>query len=472
MSRLVLHNARIGGDRVVDLVIENGRFAVPTDSPADEVVDLDGRVVLPGIVDHHTHLFALAASLASIDVSPAALMRGGGLVGVLREARRRHPSGWLRAVGYDPDVSGSIDRWSLDEIGVGPVRVQDRTGALWVLDSRALDAVLNDVFSGGFGDVLAGSDRPAGVEVLDGEATGCLWRMDGWLRSRVPSAAHDVSAAGAMLASWGVTTLTDAGATNGLGDLEALAAAELPQRIIAMTADPDVEPPAGIELGPVKILLDDDRLPHLDTLGARIEEAHRLGRRVAVHCVTPAQTVLAITAGIGSHDRIEHGFHLPDEVIDLVVKAGPTVVVSPGFVASRGDRYLAAPDLVGETGVHRLGSLLAAGLRLRAGSDAPYGPADPWCGFEAALTRRTDSGASMAPEEAVGVSEALALMWPEGVARVEDAFEVGRAGDLVVCDVGREWLLSPIPQPPPIEAVVIGGTVVHGRLERLSRGFR
>src|SRR5699024_8203376 len=130
----------------------------------------------------------------SVDVSPEALRAGDGLAAVLRAARRTRPTGWLRATGYDVASSGPIDRDVLDDIGVGPIRVQDRTGILWILDSSALDVVgLHD-----------DRDGPSGVEICDHRPTGRLFRLDRWLGERVPRHELDMAAVATKLAASGI----------------------------------------------------------------------------------------------------------------------------------------------------------------------------------------------------------------------------------------------------------------------------
>jgi dihydroorotase len=56
---LVLRNVRPYGEDAVDVVIEDGRIAgllAPGTGTADETVDGEGAVLLPGLVDLHTHL--------------------------------------------------------------------------------------------------------------------------------------------------------------------------------------------------------------------------------------------------------------------------------------------------------------------------------------------------------------------------------------------------------------------------------
>ncbi|HEY4378386.1 MAG TPA: amidohydrolase family protein, partial [Acidimicrobiales bacterium] len=298
MTTLVLRRASLRPGQEGDLVLADGRVQVgPADAAlvggADvDVIDLAGRPVVPGLVDHHLHLLALAAAWDSVDLSPTALQEGGGLDAVLQGARRRQPQGWLRGVGYDVAASGPLDAARLARTGTGPLRIQDRTGIQWVLDPIALAEVLPT-------DPAA---WPSGVDLdVDGRPSGVLVRLDAWLRGRWPEGPPDVAAVGRWLAERGVTSVTDAGAANGPVELALLAGAGLDQHVTAMTRDAQVEPVPGIALGPVKVLLDDADLPALDDLSARIEAAHRVGRTVAVHCVTEVQLVLALAAGLDQH---------------------------------------------------------------------------------------------------------------------------------------------------------------------------
>jgi predicted amidohydrolase YtcJ len=434
-----------------DLVVEGDRV-VDAPGPGDhEVVDVEGRPVLPGIVDHHVHLLATAAARDSVDCSPAALDAGGGLGPVLRAARRARPDGWLRGVGYDVAASGDLDRAGLDPLDVGPLRIQDRTGIRWLLDGRALDLVLPP----DPGDWPAGVARDAA-----GRATGVLTRLDGWLGGRIPRQPPDLAALGAWLAGRGVTGVTDAGAGNGPDELAALSAGGLPQRVTAMTGAARVAAPAGVALGPVKILLDDADLPGLAELTGRVAEAHAAGRAVAVHSVSAASLVLALAAGVGRGDRVEHASLVPDEVLPLLVGAGPTVVVQPGLVRTRGDRYLAEVPPADHPGLHRLGSFLAAGLRVLAGSDAPYGDPDPWVGVAAAIDRRTAGGRVLGRAEALDPAAALWL------------YRGAPAGDLVVLDDGWDRITAgtgdtaDTADTAGLAGMSVHAVVIAGRLSR------
>ena len=84
-------------------------------------------------------------------------------------------------------------------------------------------------------------------------------------------------------------------------------------------------------------------------------------------------------------------------------------MTNPGFVSTRGDRYLAEVEAVDQPDLWRCRSLLARGVPLGGGTDAPFGDPDPWAAIAAAIDRRTVTGQVLGPDEALSPSEALAL---------------------------------------------------------------
>jgi predicted amidohydrolase YtcJ len=131
---------RVEGERIVAVGPDLGR------RPGEEVVAARGGAAIPGLHDHHLHLRALAAAGSSVAAGPPAVHTRAELAAVLsRAGRATGPGGWIRAVGYHESVAGDLDRWTLDRLGpAGPVRIQHRSGALWVLNSAALAAVAAD----------------------------------------------------------------------------------------------------------------------------------------------------------------------------------------------------------------------------------------------------------------------------------------------------------------------------------------
>ena len=437
--------------RVVDGVVAEVApgIAFP---PNDEVVDGGGGALLPGLHDHHVHLLAMAAARRSVRVGPPEVQDRDGLRAALRVADEAlAPGAWLRAVGYHESVAGDLDRERLDELLPGrPLRVQHRSGALWMLNTAALRAV--------------GEDR---------EGDGRLFGADDRLRDRrAPGEAPDLAAVGAELSGYGVTGVTDATPVDRPEDLEVLAGArargELPQHV-QVTGGPALaghEVPAGLRRGPVKLLLSDHQLPALDEVVAWVREAHGHGRAVAVHCVTREALVLALAAwevaGARPGDRVEHGAVVDAPLARRVAAFGLTVVTQPGFVTERGDRYLVEVDRADRPHLWPCRTLIDAGVGVAASTDAPFGHPDPWRAVAAATTRRTAAGHPLGAEEAVEARTALALLLgdladPGGPPR---RVRPGAPADLCLLDLPLDEVLAH-PSADRVALTVQAGAVVH-----------
>ncbi|WP_239335442.1 amidohydrolase family protein [Frankia sp. CiP3] len=410
-------SVRTNGDRIVAIGPELSR------APGEYVVDARGGMLLPGLHDHHIHLLALAAAHGSVLCGPPAVHRRDELAAALhRAAAAVAPGGWVRGVGYHDSVAGPLTRDDLDTMVADvPVRVQHRSGALWMLNSAAIAAAGLEDHAGAAVSAPPGAGRgPAG------RPDGRLFRLDDWLRERLPPApAPDLSAVGRQLAAFGVIGVTDATAGTGPAEAELLAAAvirgDLPQRL-TLTGGPELAPPEHprIRLGPVKIVIDEGEPVEFDTLVATVRAARTAGRAVAVHCVTRAALVLILAvletaggeaAGHPSHpgDRVEHGAVIPPDLVDQLVERGLTVVTQPHFITERGDEYLNEVDGEDLPWLYRCAGLRRAGAAVAAGTDAPFGDPDPWRSMRAAVTRRTAAGNLIGPDEAVGPAAALAL---------------------------------------------------------------
>jgi len=424
--------------RCVDgFVAEVGPGLQRLDEP---VIHGAAATLLPGLHDHHIHLFALAAHLDSVPCGPPLVSRAAELEDALRNDRS---SGWLRGVGYHESVAGNLDRWQLDGIvDDRPVKIQHRSGKMWVVNSFAAGLLSLDRHAGLPGVELDSRGRP----------NGRLIRLDDWMRAQLGgdglSAMPSLARASRMLASYGVTGVTDTSPDNGGVAMEAFAAAaangDLLQwvRVMGHARLPE-SPCEQVERGERKIMLDEHALPHWDVLRHDFETAHQQGRAVAVHCVTPAELVLALSAlrEVGSvpGDRIEHASLVPDELLPLLGEVGVRVVTQPAFIHERGDRYLLDIPAARHGDLYRCRGLLARGIPVGGSTDAPYGSPDPWCAMRAAVARQSRSGKSVGPKERVTPEEALALFTsaagaPGGASR---AIVAGAPADL--CLLTRPW---------------------------------
>ncbi len=233
------------------------------------------------------------------------------------------------------------------------VRVQHRSGALWVLSSVALGQV---GLLGGEGPAV----RPSGGARHEATRDGVERDVAGLptgpsVPTRRPGCGSDWRTTAARpgrrrppTGSFGVTGVTDCTPTPTAEYFDTLAEAvrtgALPLTV-AITGGPDlsdVRPPAPLHRGPVKIIITDHLLPSFDDLVAWFTRAHGAGRPVAVHCVTRAALLLALAVwqevGSVTGDRIEHASVTPPDVIAAMARLSLTVVTQPGVHRREGRR--------------------------------------------------------------------------------------------------------------------------------------
>lgn len=446
-----LLDVRVRGDRVVEVGVELRR-------DGENVVEVGGSALLPGLHDHHIHLHALAAADLSVAAGPPHVRNVEELVDALRRANP--VAGWVRAVDYHESVAGDLDRRRLDSwVPHVPMRVQHRSGALWVLNSAALERVASAL-----------PPNTPGVERdPDGTPTGRLWRLDDQLISALPDRMDEQRAAlrevTRRLLAFGLTGVTDATPDLTVAGVDLLEETR-PLRLHLLGA------PEGTRLrrrwthGPRKLLLHDHALPTFDELVAQVDPSGLTARRrpVAVHCVTRESLVLtlAVLTAVGPRpgDRIEHGSVVPPELDDTLRELGVTIVSQPDFLRTRGTDYLRDVDPDDRPHLYRWASLVRAGVPVAPSSDAPFGDADPWQVLRSARDRRTDAGVLIGARDRVPVEEALAGFLaasdtPGGPSR---RVEPGAPADLCILHVPLgEALIHPHPD-------LVRATIAAGRL--------
>lgn len=436
---MLIRRAELEG-RIVDLRIAAGGIAeigelLPLVN--ETVVDAAGGALLPGLRDHHLHLYALAAARASVACGPPAVHDAAALAQALCAADTSLPPGeWLRGVAYHESVAGDIDRhWFDAVVPQRPARLQHRSGRLWLLNSAAL------------AQVEQGPSDP--LERIAGRATGRLYDGDVWLRARLGGRRPALGAVSRRLASRGVVGLTDTSHDNGIDAWEALATAqhsgELLQDLCVM-GDASLDPlgdRVGIRRGARKFHLHEHALPEFDALCADIRRSHAAQRPVAFHCVTRTDLAytLAALAETGSldGDRIEHASVTPPELLAQIRDLGLRVVTQPGFIAERGDIYRREVEPDDQPWLYRLRGFLDAGVPLAGSSDAPYGDADPWKAMDAAVRRRTADGHVLGVAEALMPEQALALFTAplSAPGMAAPVLAVGAVADL--CLLTQSW---------------------------------
>lgn len=457
---MLIRNAELDLSRRADVRVEADRVVAIADrlpaADGEEVVDARGASLLPGLHDHHLHLYATAAALRSVACGPPAVRDAAALAAVLVRAKAG-ADGWIRGTGYHESVAGLPDCMQLDAwVPDVPLRIQHRSGRLWLLNSTAL-ALLD----------ARERDPP---ERRDGRLTGRVYDADGWLRERIGGRWPDLHALSTQLARWGITGCTDTGQSNDGATFARFvgerACGSLMQCLRVMgDGSLDALSDAGVARGERKFHLHDHALPDFERVVAEVRRSHAVGRAAAFHCVTRGELVFALAvlreAGSCGRDRIEHAGIVPPEAIDAMRELRVRVVTQPNFIAERGDAYRRDVDAADHGRLYRLRSLLDAGVPLAAGSDAPYGDANPWRAMQAAVDRRTLDGAPLGATEALTPEQALALFLAplDDIAAPPRAVRVGEVADLCLLQTPWSATRLRLGQTQP-RRVLIGGVTV------------
>ena len=157
---------------------------------------------------------------------------------------------------------------------------------------------------------------------------------------------------------------------------------------------------------------------------ALVDEAHRLGRRVAAHAMASDGIASSLKAGV---DSIEHGVGLTDELMDQMVAKGvywvPTAMVVVYVAPGRGGNW---PRMV-DTQRAAFGKAVKKGVKIAFGTDAG---GFTWTALHQARELKYYVDYGMTPMAAIRSATAVAaelLGWQDRLGSVEG----GKLADII-----------------------------------------
>lgn len=477
--------------------------------PGTELVELDGRGVVPGFIDSHTHFISSGFDLSSVQLRDAATPEEfARRIGAF--AADLPPGAWITGGNWDHELWGGelpLREWIDSLTPANPVLVSRLDGHMALANGLALQA----------GGVTAATPDPAGGTIVrdpaTGEPTGVLKdEAMSLVSATIPDPSDEerdraLDAAVAHALARGVTQIHDMGSW---ADLEtyrrARAAGRLGVRVysvvpiatwerLATYVEREGRGDDRLWWGGVKGFVDgslgsttawfyepyDDEpgtsgLMTTDTAQLRswIGGADRAGLHVIVHAIgdrandwlLDAYELVAVENGPRDRRfRVEHAQHLTPDAIPRFGSLGVIPSMQPYHAADDGRwaEKRIGPERIRTTYAFR--SLLDAGAEVAFGSDWPVAPLDPVLGIDAAVNRRTLDGANpggWVPEQRITLDETLRA-YTVGAARAGfmderlGTLEAGRYADLVV--------LSDDPfamAPGELVGLVIDLTIVEG----------
>ncbi len=512
MSDLILINANVitldpSFPKAGLIRVSNGRIAGlsadgacgKSKSPKAAVIDCRGKTVVPGFIDPHCHLVSYGDSFISLDVGPRNVSSIADMLNMVKEAALGLPPGtWIKARGYNEFYLAEKrhpTRWDLDAVSpLHPVRITHRSGHAHLLNSLALQRVGISEETG---------DPPGGLidrAIPTGEPTGLLYGMGETLAQFVPPtqgdrADHGIRLAGHTLSALGITSVHDASSRNDPDRLDTFRTWKkkglLPQRVTmalgweAFKRHPERESAAPgeddhVRIEGVKIIIHEmtGRLaPGQSELNEMVLRIHESGFQAILHAIEEKAITAACAAiehaletfpGADHRHRIEHCSVCPPALAKRLASANITVVTQPAFIYYNGERYLntVAREDLGH--LYPVATLMAHGVRVAGSSDFPVVPPDPLIGIYSAVSRRSEQGEHVLPEERITPLEALAL-FTDNAARASRAetrrgsIRPGKLADLAVLSGDPTGLPEEAIKDIRVDMTIIDGEVVWER---------
>lgn len=380
-------------------------------------IDVDQRLVVPGLADAHMHLLSTALSFGRLD------LRRVESIEELKEKVKAAASSagrgeWIVGRGWDQDKMRERrypTRFDLDEAAPeNPVVLVRVCGHAAILNTLAMREL---------GLLDAGEKTGKFIHVEDGKPTGLVFEdLVGYALSKVPPPPPQrlrewVKRVLSEYLSYGVVSLHSMSASeNELEIVDSLArSGELIQEYAAYIDYSEYASGAHRRyphlVRGVKLFADGSfgartaalREPYSDAGGsgslllsaeAIADAAARAaaeGLEVAVHAIgdRALEEVLNAKRKAGNI-RVEHASLTPPDLLEEVASLRPVVSVQPHFLLS--DTWIV--DRLGDrtSWVYAFRSLLSAGAKLMGSSDSPVEPLNPWLGVYAAVERGREEG--------------------------------------------------------------------------------
>ena len=425
-------------------------------------VALDGRVAIPAFNEAHMHLLPYGLALAQVNLRAEEVRSLDEVLRRIRDTAKAAPKGaWVLGRGYDHaelDIGRHPTAAELDAASPdNPVFIVRTCGHMGVANSAAMRLA----------GVGHNTPDPEGgvIERKGGALTGLFQeRAMRLVRDVVPepSVATMVDAidrACNHLASFGFASATDmnVGMTGGMAEIDAYREAHRsgrmalrmwqvlagnPEGIAHQAWEAGLRPNAGDDMlrwGAVKVFADGSAggltaaffEPYLasagggtgvftfpdDKIHALLKHYHEQGWQLDIHAIGDA-AIEQVLSGMeaadsaahpfaGRRHRIEHcGFVTRDQRRRMLAR-GILPVPQPVFMYEFGDLYIRNLGRARSDHAYPMRTWLEEGHHPSASSDCPVSTVDPFVNLFTMLTRKTNRGTVMGPEEALTAEQAV-----------------------------------------------------------------
>ena len=489
-----------------------------------EVIDLQGRTLMPGFIDAHLHITLHGTNELSVSCKDENIKSISDVLAALKEKATATPKGkWVRAWGYNESrvmENRLPTKEELDSVSIEhPIIVTRTCNHISAVNSKALEiaGLTND------------SPEPEGGR-LGRHANGALNRklietahMDMFAKASFTDEeieeAHRI--ASRQFAEKGITSIHEASGFgfHNLRQLQAHSQAGIiKQRVYTMVsalngADKIVEKMNNIavytgigdakyRIGPVKLFLDgsssgptiwtrdpytsnpNDHGVHYyeqEEVDALFIPAHKNGWQITAHAQGDAAIDMLLNTiekanklypRKDARHRIEHAGIAAPDLIKRMKEQQVIPTPNPAFHYEFGDGYV---ENYGERSaqMYPLRDYLEAGVSAAIGSDCPVTTYHPMRGLHAALTRKSHTGQVIGADKTVELFDAIRMYTLNGAYAsfeedIKGSIEVGKLADLILLD--RPLVGTDVDEIPEVEVewTMIDGEFVFSRKEAVG----
>jgi predicted amidohydrolase YtcJ len=475
-----------------------------------KVMNLEGKTVIPGLIDCHTHFLSFAHGRRRVNLHKISSF-ARVLSTIKSFSERLRSDEWLVGGGWDKNILGDesiFTRDVLDNIwSETPVVLQSKDHhVLWV-NSKALKVVgISPSTSDPPGGKIERDPKGEPIGILKENACNLVWE-------KIPSPSTEISMgllkeAQRIANSYGLTGIQnhdDPGAFELFQKLQAKGELTLRASFWIPIQDMDSAITKGLNSGfgnefvrfaGVKMYADgslgsqtalmfepfegsDNNLgieaTSQEELTVNSIKACRAGMGVAIHAIGDRavhQSLNAIEESTKQtcvegrlRHRIEHIQLARPQDVERFNQLGVIASVQPVHAPADIDiaeRYWGKRSKF----AYAFKSLIDSGARVVFGSDAPIETLNPWMGIHAAVTRhRIGEKESWHPEQRVTVADAV-LAYTRGASyasyeeNLKGSIEVGKLADMVILS---QDILKIDPEEIPetkVECTILGGKIV------------
>jgi predicted amidohydrolase YtcJ len=462
-----------------------------------KVLSLNGKTVVPGLIDTHIHVADFGRCLMWLDVSDAKSIKE--LQALLREkARQTSDEKWIVGRGWNENSFKEKRLPTIDDLDEAapsnPVILYH--GAAYVCATNSKAIALAGVTSktavptGGIIDKTATGELTG---IFRGNATNLVWQVVAEpsleeLADATALACQKVAESGITSIDWIIlqeNELTLIQTLHRQGKLPIRVNVIVPHELLKCASGFTSNDPLRLRLGGAIIFVDgylDSKTaalkqPYSDDqnnqgkmnlsqkeLASSVRQVLLLGLQPLIHAMGDKAVDTAL--GVIEHSdkkvrfRIEQAAVLNRELVKRLEVQDVVVSVQPKMIPTEFGVWSATDHLGIERAkwLHPLKTLLNEGVKVAGGSDCPMEPLNPLLGMQEAVARESY------PEQRLSVEEALRMYtldaaYSSGEENIKGSIEEGKLADFTILSADPNAV-----KPEKIKEIKVEMTIIDGKI--------